>query len=172
MGLMLGAAQPVHAQDAAVVVQSCGAVPQPYSLGGPRPITVDVNGNLCTGGPAAPASGAAGYPPGATPITAYATGTTGSVQAILAASLTKFTYICGFNVSAIGGTAAVGPVTVINAGGSTQTYQLTSSATGVLLQQNFTPCIPGGVINQSLVVQTTADGTATAVDVNVWGYQQ
>ncbi len=81
------------------------------------------------------------------------------------------TYICGFNVSAIGGTAAIGPITVAGLIGSSQVYQLTSTAAGVQLTQNFNPCIPASAVNTSITITTTADGTATAVDVNSWGYR-
>src|SRR4051794_9337952 len=52
------------------------------------------------------------YPFGATPITGNATGTTGAVVGTLAGAASKTTFICGFDVSAVGGTAAVGPITV------------------------------------------------------------
>jgi hypothetical protein len=136
-------------------------------------IQVDSLGRIITT-PTTPAAGTAGagFPPGATPITGNATGTTGAVVGTLAAAATKFTYICGFNVSAIGGTAAIGPVTVAGLTGTSQVYQLTSTAAGVQLQQSFTPCIPSSAVNTAITVTTTADGTATAVDVNSWGFQQ
>ena len=51
IALALGMAGCEHAraQDA-LVVQTCGTLPLAYKLGGPRPITQDVNGNLCTNG--------------------------------------------------------------------------------------------------------------------------
>src|SRR5262245_31359217 len=62
------------------------------------------------------------------PITGNATGTTGAVTGTLAAGgANKITYICGFNVSAIGGTAAVGPITIANLVTSSMVYQLASS---------------------------------------------
>ena len=101
-----------------------------------------------------------------------ATGTTGSVTAKLAANAGKTTWICGFDVSAIGGTAAVGPVTVTGLLSGTLTYQMSSSAAGVTLSRTFTPCLPGSAINQAIAVVTTADGTASAVDVQAWGFWQ
>jgi hypothetical protein len=108
----------------------------------------------------------------ATPITGNATGSTGAVVGTLAAVSTKTTYICGFDVSAIGGTAAVGPITVAGLVGSSAKYQLASTATGVTLSRQFTPCIPASAINTAITITTTADGTATAVAVNSWGFQQ
>jgi len=101
-----------------------------------------------------------------------ATGTTGAVTATLAANAGKTTWICGFDVSAIGGTAAVGPVTVTGLLSGTLTYQMSSSAAGVTLSRNFTPCLPGSALNQAIAVVTTADDTASAVDVQAWGFWQ
>lgn len=112
------------------------------------------------------------YPAAATPITGNATGTTSAVVGTLAANATKTTYICDFDISAIGGTAAVGPITVAGLLGGSKVYQLTSTAAGVFLTKSFNPCIPASAINTAITVTTTADGTATAVDVNSSGYQQ
>jgi hypothetical protein len=106
-------------------------------------------------------------------IDAIATGTTGAVAATLAASTAdKATWICGFDVSAIGGTAAIGPITVTGLLGGTFTYQFSSSATGVTLQERYSPCLPSSAQKTAIVVTTTADGTASAVDVQAWGFQQ
>jgi hypothetical protein len=124
--------------------------------------------------PAAGTAGA-GYPPGATAISGNATGSTGAVVGTLAANATKFTYICGFDVSAIGGTATVGPVVVAGLITASQTYQVpVNSATNatVLGPFHFFPCIQSSAINTAITITTTADGTASAVDVNSWGFQQ
>jgi len=34
--------------DAATVVQTCGTLPQPYTVGSTRPVTVDTNGQVCS----------------------------------------------------------------------------------------------------------------------------
>lgn len=110
------------------------------------------------------------YPTGAIPIVAAGSGTTGATVGTLPAFPGRTTYICGFDVSAIGGTAAVGPI--IMAGPSASfTYQGSSSASGVTLSRTFTPCIPAVTLNTAITVTTTADGTATAVNVNAWGFQ-
>lgn len=121
----------------------------------------------------APFPGGGGfYPYGATPIVNAATGTTGAVAASLGATANVTNYIAGFNVSAIGGTAAVGPITVSNLiGDKTFTYQLAASASGNTLQVQFSPPIPAKAANTAITVTTTADGTASAVAVNVWGFQ-
>lgn len=105
-------------------------------------------------------------------ITGNASGTTGSVVGTLPAAVGKTTYICGFSVDAIGGTAAVGPITIAGLVGSSMVFQLTSSATGAFRSMPFTPCIPASAVNTAITVTTTADGTASAVNVNSWGYQQ
>lgn len=111
------------------------------------------------------------YPTSAWPITGNATGSTGAVVGTLAAQPFKTTYICGFDVSAIGGTAAIGPVTIAGTVSGSLVYQLSSSAAGVTLSRAFTPCIPASAVNTAITITTTADGTATAVDVNAWGFQ-
>lgn len=153
------------AQGGARVVTSCGTLPLAYSAGSNQPPTVDVNGVTCD-------TGNAQYPNAATPITGNATGTTGAVVGTLAAASAKTTYICGFNVSAIGGTAAVGPITIAGLITSSMIYHMASTASGNTVGQTFTPCIPASAVNTAITITTTADGTATAVDVNSWGFQQ
>lgn len=108
----------------------------------------------------------------AAPITAVGTGSTGAVTATLAGAAGKTTYICSFDITAIGGTAAIGPVTVGTLiGGNTFTYQMTAPTGGVPFSREFTPCIPTTAVNTAITITTTADGTATAVDVNAHGFQ-
>lgn len=109
---------------------------------------------------------------GAAAISGNAAGTTGAVVGTLAGAATKTTYICGFNVQAIGGTAAIGPITIAGLIGASQVYQGSSSAGGgVVAAAQFNPCIPASAVNTAITITTTADGTATAVDVNSWGFQ-
>lgn len=105
-------------------------------------------------------------------ITGNATGTTGAVVGTLAAATGKTTYICGFDVTAVGGTAQVGPIVVAGLVGGSATYYLASSAAGTALPVRYTPCIPASAANTAITITTTADGTASAVTVNSWGYQQ
>lgn len=123
-----------------------------------------------TGSPLPVAS--SGYASGTTALTGNAAGTTGAVVGTLAAASGKTTYICGFNVSSIGGTAATGPITIAGLITSSMVYQLTSSATGTSIGQTFTPCIPASTTNTAITITTTANGTASAVNVNSWGYRQ
>lgn len=106
-----------------------------------------------------------------TTITGNSTGTTGAVVGTLAGVAGKTTYICGFSVSAIGGTATVGPITIANTVTASLVFYIASTATGNTLTQSFTPCIPASAANTAITTTTTADGTATAVTVNSWGFQ-
>ena len=111
------------------------------------------------------------YPAGSTPAAGAATGTTGAVAGSLAAVTGQYNFLCGFDVSAIGGTATVGPVAVAGLVGSTTfNYELASTAGGITYTKTFSPCIPSSAVNTAISVTTTADGTATGVAVNVWGY--
>lgn len=129
-------------------------------------------------GPTAPLAVTQGGPAsGQTAFTAAAAGTTGAVTLTIAAVAAKTNYLCGFDVSAIGGTAAVGPITLVGLAGiggtaTTLTYQLASSAGGALLSEKFSPCAAANAASVAVVITTTADGTASAVDVNAWGFQQ
>lgn len=155
------------AQGGARVVTTCGTLPLAYSAGSNEPPTVDINGVTCLGNIVF-----GGYPTGATPITGNAAGTTGAVVGTLAGTSGKTTYICGFSVDALGGTAAVGPITVAGLVTSSMVFQLTSSATGVSRSVPMSPCVPASATNTAITITTTADGTASAVNVNAWGYQQ
>jgi hypothetical protein len=115
------------------------------------------------------------YPAGSTALTGNAAGSTGAVVGTLTSAAGKTAYICGFNVQAIGGTATVGPITVAGLIGSSQVYQtdVNSATVGkTVAQATFSPCIPASAVNTNITVTTTANGTATAVDVNSWGYRQ
>lgn len=109
----------------------------------------------------------------ATPIAGNASGTTGAVVGTLAGAASKTTYICGFNVQALGTANTVGPVTVAGLIGSSQVYQASTLAAGVAQQigQSFSPCIPASAANTAITITTTAAAGATAVNVNSWGYQ-
>lgn len=114
------------------------------------------------------------YPQNATPITGNATGSTSAVVGTLAAVSTKTTYICGFNVQAIGGTATCGPITIAGLVGSSQVYQtdVNSATVGkTIASAVFNPPIPASAVNTPITITTTANGTASAVDVNAWGFQ-
>lgn len=161
---------PALAQPNVRVVASCpGGVSPAYDVGSPGGLlTIDTAGNLCTGQPGQ-------FPAASTPLSGNATGSTSAVVGTLGAATGKTTYICGFNVQAIGGTATVGPITIAGLVGASQVYQtdVNSATVGkTVAQATFSPCIPASATNTAITVTTTANGTATAVDVNSWGYRQ
>lgn len=105
-----------------------------------------------------------------TALAGNASGTTGAVVGTLTSAAAKTAYISGFSVSAIGGVAAVGPIVVAGLAGGSQTYQMNSLAAGNTLVVNFAQAIPASAVNTNITVTTTADGTASAVNVNSWGF--
>ena len=106
-----------------------------------------------------------------TPLVAKGTGSTGAVTGTLTPAATATADVCGFSVSYVGGTAAIGPLVLSGLLGGSFTYQIPLSATAPqTFNQTFTPCIPASAVNTAIVMTTVADGTATAVDVNIWGY--
>ncbi len=150
----------------------------------PLPVTTGAEG-LLVGTAGAPAVdvvtvqspitlGSAGFPAASTPISGNASGSTGAVVGTLAANATKTTYICGFNVQSIGGVATSGPIVIAGIITGSQTYQtgVNSTTAGQVASASFTPCIPSSAINTAITITTTANGTATAVNVNSWGFQQ
>lgn len=111
------------------------------------------------------------YPVGSVALTGNGAGSTGAVVGTLTATATTTAYICGFAISATGGVATLGPITVAGLIGSSMVFQLFSTATGANLSQQFNPCIPASAVSTNITITTTADGTASAVDVNSWGYR-
>jgi hypothetical protein len=98
-------------------------------------------------------------------------GSTGAVTATLTSSTGHLAYLCSFDISALGGTATVGPVTVTGLA-QTLTYQLAATASGNVFVRSFKPCLPASATGTNIVITTTADGSASAVDVNAAGFLQ
>lgn len=137
-----------------------------------NPVTPILGGAALSSSNPVPVSGSlTPYPIGGTVITGNATGTTGAVVGTLAGVAAKTTYIAGFSVSAIGGTAAVGPITVAGLVTSSMVWYLAASAAGNQLTVTFSPPIPASAAATAITVTTTADGTASNVAVNSWGFQ-
>jgi hypothetical protein len=99
------------------------------------------------------------------------TGSTGAVTATLTSSAAHLAYLCSFDVSAIGTASTIGPVTVTGLG-STMTFQLAATASGNVFTRNFSPCLPASGTNVNIVITTTADASASAVDLNAVGFLQ
>jgi hypothetical protein len=136
-----------------------------------------------TAGNAVPCStavaGAAGFPNGATPVNAFATGTTAGATATLPAAAGKTTYVCGFHYEPGTATAAVTTnLTITNLLNGTFTSSVNSPATaatataGPVVSQVFTPCLPANAVNTTLPVAGGSLGAGGVnQNVNAWGYQ-
>lgn len=104
-----------------------------------------------------------------------ASGTTGIVSGGIPGVPGYRTWLCGFDLSGVGSAVApMSPVTVSGTAGSSFFYNgvltATATAAGTPLNMRFNPCIPSSAANQAISVTTTADGTATAVNMQAWGY--
>lgn len=133
---------------------------QGYTTNGSNNITVSPSNPLPVGD--------TGYPSGATPITGNAQGTTGAVTGTLTATSTTTAFICGFHIDSTG-SGSLGPITVGGLIGSNMIFQALAGANNGT-NQNFTPCVPASAIAQNITITTTANPSASAVDVNAWGY--
>lgn len=117
-------------------------------------------------------TGSSGYPPGATPQANAGTGSTGAVTATLPAVANQFTYLCNLQVSAAGGTATISPITIAGVQGGSLVFQGLSAGGAPFTPPPWTPCLRSTAVNTAITVTTTADGTATAVNVQASGYSQ
>lgn len=101
-----------------------------------------------------------------TPVAGNAAGTTGAVVGTLAAVAAKTNYLCDFDVSEAG----TGAYTVTVAGllGGSKVYQLVAPN---VFTKSFSPCLPASAASTAITTTTSANGTATAADVNSSGYQ-
>lgn len=114
------------------------------------------------------------YPPGATAITASATGTTAATTATLAGTAGKTTYLTGFSIRANATAAATGNATVTGTITGTLNFtQWTAAlASGIgLVEPNISKPIPASAQNTSIAVVSAAPGTGGVVSVTAWGYQ-
>lgn len=114
------------------------------------------------------------YPVGATAITASATGTTAATTATLAAAVGKTTYICSMSIRANATAAVTGNATVT--GTITGTLNFTQwtapAASGLgVVEEVFSPCVPGSTTNTGIAVVSAAPGTGGVVSVSASGYQ-
>lgn len=128
-------------------------------------LSMDLHGGLRIGG--------AGYPAGATPITASATGTTGATTATLATGASVTTYLCSMSIRANATAAATGNATVT--GTITGTLNFTqwtaplASGLGVT-EMIFSPCVPASGVNTGIAVVSAAPGTGGVVSVTATGF--
>jgi hypothetical protein len=139
------------------------------------PLSVPCTGTTQTAPECDPVNAANPLPVAITPysanvvaLTGNATGSTGAVVGTLAAAAGKTTYLCDFDISSAG-TGSVGPITIAGLLGGSKVYQLTAPTP---LTKSFNPCLPASAVNTAITITTTADASATAVDVNSSGYRQ
>jgi len=121
------------------------------------------------------------YPPGSTPFTASATGTTGAITATIPAVASRTAFICGFYYMGTNATTAntATSVTITGISGGTMTYgfpTLAAAATvpnTIPVDESFLPCIPASAQNTAIVVNGPALGTgATLATASIWGFYQ
>ena len=118
----------------------------------------------------------------ATPVTAtFAGADTSTATATITAPAAKFAYLCGFNVSGLGATAAttVSPTITGLASGSTFTLNgAYTFAAGAAVQNTpfnpapFPTCLAGNGAGTNIVVTVPGAAGNTITDINAWGYTQ
>lgn len=111
------------------------------------------------------------------PVVAVAAGTTGAVVATMAANANWKNWICGFDVSGTGASAAaMSPITVAGTQGGSLVYQGVNGGTAAApvapFIVRFNPCVPASAVNTAITVTTTAAalGAGAAVDVQAYGF--
>jgi len=120
------------------------------------------------------------YPPGAIPISASASGTTGVVTATIAAQASKTAVLCGFVYTGSNASSAQnGSVTVTGVVGGTMSFAYPTLAAGAAVpvtspvDEAFLPCIPATSVNVAITVNGPALGTGAPIaTVTAWGFYQ
>jgi len=115
-----------------------------------------------------------GIQPTPLPIVRNVAGTTSAVVATLAAPANGATnYLYGYTISGVGSAAAVVPVTISGILNGSIVVQVPIPITpgGVVVSQSFGIGISANGANTAIVLTTTADATATAIDVGLYGCQ-
>jgi hypothetical protein len=138
------------------------------SMSGGAAISTPSGGSTLIGVAPAP------YPPGAIAITGSATGTTASIAVTLAANATRFTYVCGYKLTADATAATEGNATITGTVTGTLTFrQSVANATNgtAEVRDEFTPCIPSSAVNTAITVNSVAAGTGGNAAGYAWGYQ-
>ena len=159
-----------HANSIAPIPVIAGTLPStqtPVATGSTTKSQSDLNGNLYVN----PISG---YPAGAVPITASATGTTGATTATLAASASLKTYICSYSIraNATAATTVQNTITGVVTGTLTHQMWVAPLASGIGVdEQIFSPCVPSSAINTGIAVVSGAPGTGGLVSSTATGYQ-
>jgi hypothetical protein len=131
---------------------------------------------VVTAAEAASAAGAAGYPAGAVPVAATATGTNAITAATLPAAAGKTTYITGYQVSGGSPTAAtLISITLAGVVGGSEPLFFTGPAQPAPLPPvivSFNPPLPASAANTAITVTASAFGAGSATEVvSLQGFQ-
>jgi hypothetical protein len=83
------------------------------------------------------------------------------------------TYICGFTITSTATAATNGTATVAGVVTGTMSYLqgVGLAPAVVILQEDFTPCIPASAASTPITVNSAAAGTAGVTAVNAQGFQ-
>jgi hypothetical protein len=79
-------------------------------------------------------------------------------------------WVCGFDLSYIGGSGTLGPVSLQGLAIGTFFYE-GASLGNAPFSRTFTPCLPATVAT-SITLNVTANATATSVAGQIWGFWQ
>lgn len=160
-------------QTGSMIMGAVTTAPPSYTTAQTSPLSLDTSGNtrvvVYPG-----AAGAAGYPNGATPLTASATGTTGATTATLAGTGSKTTYLCSYSIRANATVATTVTNTVTGVISATMSHIMwvAPAASGIGVdEQIFNPCIPASGTNQAIAVVSGAPGAGGTVSSTATGYQ-
>lgn len=143
------------------------------------PLPIVINGTASATNTFNTGSGNAGYPPGSTPVSNTATGTTAGATATLPGVAGHFTYLCGFTVSPGSATAAI-TISITTTGLASNWSEsvgapvTAAGTTGLPQRQTFAPdCLVASAQNTAITVVAGALGAGGVnQSVNAWGYQQ
>ena len=123
--------------------------------------------------PAAAQAQFPGYPPGSSPFTISATGTTAITAATIPATSGSI-YVCGFSIRANATAAANGVATITGLTGGTLSFQqfVAPLASGIGVVEPVIGYCLAGINNTAVVISSIAPGAGGGVTVTAWGYRQ
>lgn len=149
-----------------------GLNPGTATAGTPTGAIVTVQG--VSGGQVVPVAQSSQYPIGSTPVTnSPASGTTGAVTATLPATLSQYTFICGFSLRANATAALTGNIQVTGTISGSLNYieWVAPAASGIgVTEEIFTPCIPSSAVNTAIAITSLAASTGGNTSLTAWGY--
>ncbi len=102
------------------------------------------------------------------PLFAAASGSTGSLAPAFAAKAGITNWLCGFDVSGAG-SGLMSPIQVSGIEGSNLFYYGVSAGVAPFVVR-YSPCIPATGPNTAISISTTADASATAAYLQMYGF--